>query len=366
MERNLADCYEASGRARRALDILGQPRKELRRRRVVPETPDAATPERRADLDRFTARFAAKCAKAIPIARLRLRKWFIVFGDATDLEVDGKCFDAARVGRDSKRILRWQTLMLGPVVICEQLHEGNVDEGRSMPRLCAQAREVVREVVGARPRVLALLDAAYFERQVLEPLSGDLGWDFIVCANQQRDVLRRLADDQPEWAWRESGADARRGWSRSQICYFTHLPEGWASPVTIVARRWQKADELDGVRYYSFIAMRIAPEAMPEQLIENCGYPVALWMLYSTKQGHENHYKTSLRDLGLHHPPSCRLGVNQAFYAIATARAASRSCSRAPTSPRGARRYGNTPSPRLTGSEPAPLTSVNYFFPQRR
>ena len=42
-------------------------------------------------------------------------------------------------------------------------------------------------------------------------------------------------------------------------------------------------------------------------------------MLYGTKQGHENHYKTPLRDFGLHHPPSCRLGVNQALYALATA-----------------------------------------------
>jgi hypothetical protein len=190
-----------------------------------------------------------------------------------------------------------------------------------MPRLFEQAHEVVREVAGARPRVLALLDAAYFERQVIEPLADARGWDFIVCANQQRNVLQRIAEDQPAWVWGESGADAHRGWSRSQVCCFTHLPGGWASPVTITARRWQKADEIDGAWYYSFIATRIEPEALPKQLIKTHGYGEALWMLYSTKQGHENHYKTSLRDLGLHHPPSCRLGVNQAFYAIATAAA---------------------------------------------
>jgi hypothetical protein len=42
-------------------------------------------------------------------------------------------------------------------------------------------------------------------------------------------------------------------------------------------------------------------------------------MLYGTKQGRENHYKTPLRGLGLHHPPSGRLGVNQAFYTLASA-----------------------------------------------
>ena len=42
-------------------------------------------------------------------------------------------------------------------------------------------------------------------------------------------------------------------------------------------------------------------------------------MLYGTKQGRENHYKTPLIDFGLHHPPSGRLGINQVFYAIASA-----------------------------------------------
>jgi hypothetical protein len=318
-ERQLADCYAPSGPVLAALDMLGEPREERRLRRLVPETPEVAAPERRAALDQFTSQFAAKCAKLMPRNRLRLRNWYVLFGDATDLEVDGHCFDAARVGRDGKKALRWQTVMLGPTVISEQLLEGTVDEGRSMPRLFEQAREVVREVAGAGARCLALLDAAYFERQVIEPLAAVPGWEFLVCANQQRNVLRRLAEERSDWG--ESGADARRGWRRSQVCCFTHLPEGWDSPVTIAARRWQKADEIDGAWHYSFLATRLEPAALPKKLYQTHGYAETLWMLYSTKQGHENHYKTALRDLGLHHPPSCRLGVNQAFYAIAAAAA---------------------------------------------
>lgn len=81
-ERNLADCYEANRPTRPALDMLGRPRKEPRLPRLVPERPEVAAPERRADLDRFTSKFAIKCAKAIPIARLRLRDWYVVFGDS--------------------------------------------------------------------------------------------------------------------------------------------------------------------------------------------------------------------------------------------------------------------------------------------
>ena len=241
-ERNLAECYEAAGAARPALDMLGQERKEPRLRRVVPEAPEAATPERRADLDRFTSKFAVKCAKAIPQVQMRQHDWFVVFGDATDLEVDGKSFDAARLGRDGKKNLRWQTIALGPILAAQQLHEGNIDEGNSMPRLLGQAKRVVCEAIGSRQRVLALLDGAYFEKRVIDPLTYENGWDFIVCANQQRPILERLAEQRPDGTWFESGADADRGWSRSQVCCFTHEPEEWASPVTIVARRWQNVD----------------------------------------------------------------------------------------------------------------------------
>lgn len=320
-ERNLGDCYEPSAPGLPALDMLGNERREPRLRRLVPETPEAASSERRSDLEHFTAKWAVKCARATSMAQMKTHDWFVVFGDATDLEVDGNCFDAARVGRDGKKILRWQTLMLGAIIVAQQLHEGNIDEGLSMPRLLTQGKRVVGEILGAHQRVLALLDAAYFERQIVDPLSFENHWDFIVCANQQRGVLKRLGEQQPDWAWSESGCDARRGWRRSQVSCFTHEPKGWAAPVTIIARRWEKEDEIPGAWHYSFIATRIEPESMPEELNKKYGYCEALWMLYGTKQGHENHYKTALRDLGLHHPPSCRLGVNQAFYALASAAA---------------------------------------------
>ena len=318
-ERKAADCYVESESGLASLDMLGRERRKPKRRRVVPDSAEAATAERHATLDLFVSRLAAACAKRLPRNRLRLRDWYVVFGDATDLEVDGRCFDAARMGRNGEKLIRWQTLTLGPIIVAQQLHEGNVDEGLSMPGLLKQAAQTARAALGATARVLALLDAAYFEKQVLDPLSDELGWDFIACANQQRDVLRRLAEEQPESVWEATGADGRRRWKASQVCCFKHRPENWNSAVTIVARRWLEMDEIDGAWHYSFLATRIEPEAMAKKLVREHGYNSAIWMLYSTKQGHENHYKTPLRDFGLHHPPSCRLGVNQALYALATA-----------------------------------------------
>ena len=317
--RKMEDCYVPSGPSLGALDMFGEECKESRLRRVVPEEPEAATDEKREALDRFTSRFAVKCARAIDKDAMRLHDRYVVFGDATDLEVEGNCFDAARMGRDGKKIIRWQTLALGPILVAQQLHEGNVDEGLSMPRLLEQGKQTVREVLGAAACVLALLDAAYFEKQIVDPLTDDLNWDFIICANQMRQSLQRLVEEQPEYVWENTGPDARRKWKTSEVCCFSHKPEGWNNPVTIVARRWIKEGELDGAWHYSFLGTRMEPGSLPKELEEKHGYCSAIWMLYGTKQGHENHYKTPLRDFGLHHPPSCRLGVNQALYALATA-----------------------------------------------
>ncbi len=321
-ERPREDWYAPAGESLAALDMFGRERKQPATRRIVPDQPEAATPRARQRFAEFVAASARRCAAALPQTVVRMHGWHVAFGDATDLEVDGECFDAARMGRDGKKAMRWMTLMLGPVLVAEELGLGNRDEGLAMPAVLERARATVGEIVGARARVLALLDAAYFERQVIEPISSErFGWDFIVCANQQRGLLERLAAEQPAQVWRATGRDARRGWIESAVCCFRHQPEGWSAPVRIVARRWRKAGDLPGFWHYSFLATRVEPAGLPKKLIEKHGYCAAIWMLYGTKQGRENHYKTALRDLGLHHPPSCRLGVNQAFYALAAAAA---------------------------------------------
>lgn len=317
-ERNAADWYEPAGSRLPRLDMLGHPTKPSTLRRIVPELAEAAPPDYLEQLNAFTSRLAIACAKSMPHKSMRLYGRPVIFGDATDLEVDGHCFDAARMDRHGKQVLRWQTLSFGPLVFAQDLHEGNIDEGVSMPRLIEQSTASVREIAG-RQRGMALLDGAYFEQAVIDAVSNKLRWDFIVGANQQRVILTRLAQELNEGLWSDTGEDARRDWRASQVCCFTHLPGDWAKPVTIVARRWLNTDDLDGMWRYAFVATRIEPQDLPRALRKKHDYASAIWMLYSTKQGHENYYKTPLRDFGLHHPPSCRLGVNQAFYTLATA-----------------------------------------------
>lgn len=287
-------------------------------RRLVPDSPEAADSEQLKRLGGFLRALAVACARALPTAILRVAGFAVVFGDGTDLEVEGNCFDAARWGREGKRILRWLTLMAGPVIAGQRLMPGNNDEGRDMPSLLEETRETVRELAGRKARILALLDAAYFERAVVEWLLSER-WHFIVCANQQREVLTRLAQEQPPAVWSATGADAARGWTESAVACLTYSAATWDRAVTIVARRWREEGDLPGIWHYSFVGTNLESADLPAEMVGKHGYAQAIWMLYGTKQGRENHYKTALEDLGLHHPPSGRLGVAQAFYALASA-----------------------------------------------
>ena len=81
-ERKREEHYETSGRALSALDMLGRPRRTPRRRRIVPDTPEAATPESRAALDAFVAASAKSCAQALPRKMLQLQGWYVVADSA--------------------------------------------------------------------------------------------------------------------------------------------------------------------------------------------------------------------------------------------------------------------------------------------
>ena len=315
-QRAFADAYEAAGPTLDRLDMLGELKTPAAHRRLVPEVAEAARPLKLRAVRRAERAVARKCLKTLRAKLIRLYGWTVVFGDGSDLQVDGRCFDAACIGREGERILRWMTLRVGPVLVDQQLLAGNADEGRSLPGMLRRARPLLTEAAGARSRLLALLDAAYCEWPVIKALPQNCDW--IVCANQQRALLKRLATAQPEAAWRESGPDAARDWAESGVCLMTHLFKGWAAPATIAVRRWREVGELPGFWHYSFLASNLEPGALPPDLARKHGTAGALWMLYATKQGQENHFKTPLRALGLHHPPSGRLGVSQVYYALAS------------------------------------------------
>ena len=98
---------------------------------------------------------------------------------------------------------------------------------------------------------------------------------------------------------------------------FKHRPADWKHETRIVAVRYLLEDEF--VWRYTFFATNLGAGDLPKHRVKEFGFGQYIRMLYGTKQARENHYKTPLRDVGLHHPPSGRLGVNEVFYALASA-----------------------------------------------
>lgn len=312
-ERALGEAYErvSSGMAR--LDILGHERKQRQYRRLVPEQPEAMTPECAESFDRLLTRSAIRCCERLAVARLTAAGWHVYHGDATDLEVNGRCFDGARRNHEGQMSLRLQTVGLGPVCCAQQLMEGASDEGTNMPVLLDKAQEVFLRVCGKR-RMLGLFDAAYCEWGVVKKLL-ELGHDYIVCANQYRAALIEDAE-QPGTMWIPTGPDASRGWSQSEVAVFKRRPEGWGEAQTVVARRWRVEGELSLAWHHSFLYTNVIAEKVSKKSRKRYGYASYIWMLYSTKQGHENFYKPRLSDLGGHQPGSGRLGAAQALCAL--------------------------------------------------
>ena len=315
-QRVFADTYEPAGPGLDRLDMFGREKLPPAHHRLVPDKPEAAERRKLRQVRRAERAVARRCLKSLRQQLVRLHGWTVVFGDGSDLAVEGRCFDAARLSREGELIFRWMTLRVGPVLVDQDLLAGNADEGRTLPGMLRRARPLLAEAAGRLGRLLALLDAAYCEWPVIKALPKNCDW--IVCANQYRARLTRLAMEQPEVVWRPQGPDAARGWEESQVCLMTHQFGGWAAPVTIAARRWRENGELPGVWHYAFLASNLEPAGLPAPLRRKHGAAQTLWMLYSTKQGQENHFKTPLRALGLHHPPSGRLGVSQVYYALAS------------------------------------------------
>jgi len=313
--RKMSEAYEPAGPALARLDMLGKPKKSAGRRRKKSPEPERAKQDAVASL-RNLVEATARCSfQRLKQPFQRLGEFVCLFGDATDIEVRGDCFDAARRGRDGILHMRWFTMMIGPILFGQELTPGNTDEGRHVPSMIERAGAMLAALGVAARRRLALLDSAYCEKQVIEALAK-AGIHFIVGANQYRRYFEKAATDRTDWI--RTGADAARGWADSFVCAFRHPLEGWERGGLVIARKWRETGEVEGVEgawHYSFLVTDLTPELVGAK---HAKFAERVWQLYGTKQGRENHYKQLLSDFGLHHPPSSRMGVNQVFYALAT------------------------------------------------
>ena len=314
-QRKRDEVYVPAGPRQASIDMFGTERKTPKLRRLVPEEPEAMRSDNKKSMEQLLAAQARRCCEKLPFQALTSGQFVCCHGDATDVEVDGNCFDAAEINHEGKMSLRLQTLRVGSIYCAEQLLPGATDEGRNLPELIKRAHQgVLRHICGSH-LILDLLDAAYCEKPVVDTLVG-LNHYYLICANQYRDMLTRMAQQLQPTEWAATGPDLSRGWSESQVGVFRHQPEGWSAPQIVIARRWKCVDELALDWHYSFLYTNLDRSVVSKNKLRQYGYVPYLWMLYGSKQGHENYYKARLTDLGGHHPSSGRLGAAQALSAL--------------------------------------------------
>ena len=317
-QRSFAETYKPVGLAQAALDLQGNEKKPAAHQRIVPDVPEAMSADRRRQFDELNEQVAVRCAQALPVQQMRLAGFVPVHGDGTAVEVRGDCFDAANKDYNGNKSLQLMTITMGPVYIGHRLLPGASDEGTALADLLSTSGQTVKKIAPRAP-VLALLDAAFAEKLIVQQMHG-LGWNYIICANQHRQVLERLALQITADQWSATGADASRGWAESSVAIMRHQPQDWSQAQVVIVRRYRLHDELEGMWHYSFLYTDLTSELLPKKQVKKHGFAQYLWMLYSTKQGRENTYKTWLTDMGGHHPASGRLGASEAvcyFQAIA-------------------------------------------------
>jgi len=169
-------------------------------------------------------------------------------------------------GARGERIMRWMTLRVGRCWWTSSSWPATPTKGAACRGCCAGPRRCC-----ARPPELAPLGAfgrGYCEWPVIKALPKHCDW--IVCANQYRPLLTRLATQQPRGLARgRPRRGARLGRVRS---LFADAPVwGLAAPATIAVRRWREVGELPGVWHYSFLASNLEPGALARELTRGRG-----------------------------------------------------------------------------------------------
>jgi len=252
-----------------------------------------------------------------PIREMRHRGFTPVFVDGTWLEVGRETkFEGTKLFNGVAKLML-STLWVGPYLAAQQFAAGGDGE---LPASLDLVEPVWNEVLkrsGLASKVLFLADGLYGNNTGLKKFEACAGARYVVGARGLEDV-ERVAVEQPETQWRDSGANRRRGWAESATCVHGFQCRNWDRARTVVSRRWRMEGEMFP-RYASVLTNLEPsdPRMVAIMRAERIGFGQAVWRLYDHKQAREHQFKDALIDLGLHHPPCRELARNEVFYAVA-------------------------------------------------
>lgn len=291
----------------------GNGRSFVRGARRVGEKEEADA-EMLAGFNRVMARWLPKLIGTTLKTDMRWGQWYVVFGDGSQTEVDGRCFEGAVKDHNGNISYQWLVNWLGPYLTAQELRSGSAYEPHGMPELLERTAGIADKAALETERMLALLDSAYFQNMVLTKLD-ELKWHYIIGANELRKPLERKAMKMPASVW-TSGLHVNPKYIDISYCSFYYQPKEWAKKETIVALRYKKAGEL--IYRYQFLATNLSKEQVraDQKRLRRTRFEETIFAMYHHKQAHENGFKNPLEDMCLHNPPSGRFGANQVFYCV--------------------------------------------------
>lgn len=223
-----------------------------------------------------------------------------VFFDDTEIEVDGKRFEGARINYEGNRALSFQTLWVGPLV-ADATFDGAPDPSQHLGELLAANEALWR---GKQARFYA--DSASSAAKFLKQIEGAGFGSWSVSYNKWTDKLEKLAGELPETQWSmeppdEDGMVAGYAWVK-------HLPGEAARAYTFATIRRKGPGEM--FWRYGFVVADDTTPLVAQRTAKS------VFEFHALKGASEQGFSHLLSDLDLHHPPCEKLVANQMFYAI--------------------------------------------------
>ncbi len=249
------------------------------------------------DLNR---RFVSEVLQKAKPARVRHAGRLTVFFDDTQIEVDGKQFEGARINYEGDRALGWQTLWVGPFV-ADAILDGAADPSQHLGELLA-ANETLWHGQQAHFYADSASSAAEFLKKIDHAGLGT--WS--VSYNKWTEKLDKLAAELPESEWAME-PDAQDG-AREGYAWVKHMPGEAQRGYRFATVRRKAKDEMFW-RYYYVVGDDTTEQSAtrtPKMVLER----------HALKGGSEQGFSHLLGDLDLHHPPCEKLVANQMFYAL--------------------------------------------------
>lgn len=234
------------------------------------------------------------------------------FFDDTQIEVDGKRFEGAKINYEGKVALSWQTLWVGPFLVDATLgspsetkepvssgEPGN-DASSQLPRMLERNAYLWKD-----HKSYLYADSASSAGKYLESIDRHFDhWS--VSYNKWTSPLERCAEELAEIAWSEPRTMRWRdgGDHIAQHAWLRYQPSGCEKNKLFAVTRHKKT-EGELFWRYAFIACD-ERDSTPLRAIER----------HKLKGDKERAFSDLLSDFDLHHPPCMSLRANEVFYLL--------------------------------------------------